>query len=132
MPKGIFRDSGLSHHLQNLTSVEKLHNSPLVGQNFESFIIEEIIRGVQASEATRWDYSYFRTKSGSEVDLILSGEFGTLPIEIKYGTSTRLKQLTGLKKFITDNNLAYGIVINNADNIELISQNIIQIPSTYI
>ncbi|MCU7836621.1 MAG: DUF4143 domain-containing protein [gamma proteobacterium symbiont of Taylorina sp.] len=132
MPKGIFRDSGLNNYLQSLTSFEKLNNSPLVGQNFESFIIEEVIRGVQASNATRWDYSYFRTKSGSEVDLILSGEFGTLPIEIKYGTDTRRKQLTGLQKFINDNKLPYGIVVNNSDDISLISENIIQIPSTFI
>lgn len=132
MPKGIFRDSGLNNYLQHLTSIERLNNSPLVGQNFESFVIEEIIRGVQATQATHWDYSYFRTKSGSEVDLILSGEFGVLPIEIKYGTSTRLKQLTGLQKFIKDHQLPYGIVINNAEKVSLISEKIIQIPATYI
>lgn len=132
MPKGVFRDSGLNNYLQNLTTFERLNNSPLVGQNFESFIIEEVIRGVQASQAIRWDYSYFRTKSGSEVDLILSGEFGILPIEIKYGTNTRRKQLTGLQKFINDQNLPYGIVINNSEKISLISDNIIQIPSVFI
>ena len=132
MPKGIFRDSGLNNYLQGLTTFEKLHNSPLVGQNFESFIIEEVIRGVQASQATRWDYSYFRTKSGSEVDFILSGEFGVLPVEIKYGTDTRRKQLIGLQKFIKDNKLPYGIVINNSEKIALISENIIQIPSVFI
>lgn len=132
MPKGIFRDSGLNNYLQNLTTFEKLNNSPLVGQNFESFIIEEIIRGVQASQATRWDYSYFRTKSGSEVDLIISGEFGLLPIEIKYGTNTRRKQLIGLQKFINDHELPYGIVINNSEKVSLISNNIVQIPSVFI
>ncbi|WP_214660681.1 ATP-binding protein [sulfur-oxidizing endosymbiont of Gigantopelta aegis] len=132
MPKGIFRDSGLNNYLQNLITFEQLHNSPLVGQNFESFIIEEVIRGVQASQATRWNYSYFRTKSGSEVDLVLSGEFGLLPIEIKYGTDTRRKQLTGLQKFITDNNAPYGIVINNSEKIALISDKIIQIPAVFI
>ena len=132
MPKGIFRDSGLNHYMQNLNSFEKLNNSPLVGQNFESFIIEEIIRGVQASQPIRWDYSYYRTKAGSEVDLILSGEFGLLPIEIKYGTGTRRRQLLGLQKFINDHQLPYGIVINNSDKISLISENIIQIPSVFI
>ena len=132
MPKGIFRDSGLNNYMQGLSSFDKLNNSPLVGQNFESFIIEEIIRGVQASQAVRWDYSYYRTKAGSEVDLILSGEFGLLPIEIKYGTDTRRKQLSGLQKFINDHQLPYGIVINNSDTISLISDNIIQIPSVFI
>lgn len=132
MPKGIFRDSGLNNYLQGLTTFDKLHNSPLVGQNFESFIIEEIIKGVQASEAVRWDYSYYRTKAGSEVDFILSGEFGLLPIEIKYGTDTRRKQLSGLQKFINDHQIPYGIVINNSEEVSLISENIVQIPSTFI
>jgi len=132
MPKGIFRDSGLNNYLQNLTTFEKLNNSPLVGQNFESFIIEEVLRGIQASQAIRWDYFYYRTKSGSEVDLIISGEFGTLPIEIKYGTTTRKKQLIGLQKFINDNNIPYGIVINNSEKVALISENIVQIPSIFI
>lgn len=132
MPKGIFRDSGLNNYLQNLNSVENLNNSPFVGQNFESFVIEEIIRGVQASQAIHWEYSYHRTKSGSEVDLILNGEFGLLPIQIKYGTSTRLKQLTGLQKFINDHHLPYGIVINNAEEVMMISDNIVQIPACFI
>jgi len=132
MSKGVFRDSGFNNYLQGLHSFSKLDNSPLVGKNFESFIIEEIIRGVSATSATRWDYSYFRTKSGSEIDLILDGDFGLIPIEIKYGTSTRLKDLTGLNKFINDHELYYGIVINNAHDIELISDKIIQIPSRFI
>jgi len=115
-----------------MNSFDKLNNSPFVGQNFESFIIEELIRGVQASQVVRWDYSYYRTKAGSEVDLILSGEFGLLPIEIKFGTDARKKHLTGLQKFINDHQLPYGIVINNSDKISLISEKIIQIPSFYI
>ncbi|MCK5883771.1 MAG: ATP-binding protein, partial [Bacteriovoracaceae bacterium] len=132
MSKGIFRDSGLGNYLQGLHTFEKLNNSPLVGQNFESFVIEEIIRGVQATGTTRWDYSYFRTKSGAEIDLILDGEFGLLPIEIKYGTTTRLKQLTSLQNFIKDHNLPYGIVINNSEKPERLSEKIIQIPVTLL
>ncbi len=99
MPKGIFRDSGLCNSLQAIFDFEKLHNSSLVVQNFESFIIEELIRGFQATDHVGINYYYYRTKSGSEVDFIIEGEFGTLPIEIKYGSSTRLKQLTGLSNF---------------------------------
>ncbi len=132
MPKGIIRDSGINNYLQGLHSFEKLNNSPLVGQNFESFIIEEIIRGVQSTDVTRWEYSYFRTKSGAEIDLILSGEFGILPIEIKYGSSTRQRQVTGLQKFIIDHNIPYGLVINNSEKVEMISDTIVQIPSIFI
>jgi len=95
MPKGIFRDSGLCNHLQRIHDFEGIHNSSLVGQNYEAFVTEELIRGFQASSNVSLRY-YYRTKCGSEVDLILEGDFGVPPIKIKYSSSTRAKQLIGL------------------------------------
>jgi hypothetical protein len=128
MPKGIFRDSGLLHYLLNITSKEQMLQSPTVGYNFESFVIEEIIKGLESTMVPKWDYYYYRTRSGAEVDLILEGSFCTLPVEIKFGTTTKLKQLTSLNKFIQDNDLPFGILINNSDEIKLINDRIIQIP----
>ena len=132
MPKGILRDSGLIHFLANIDSREKLIRSPNVGQNFESFIIEEIIKGVHCTQATNWQYYYYRTKHGAEVDLILEGSFGLLPIEIKFGVVTQSRQLTSLKKFLADNSLPLGIVINNSTEVKALTENIIQIPATLI
>ena len=81
-------------YLTGINSREILLRSAQVGHNFESFIIEEIIKGIQASKVTRWDYYYYRTKNGAEIDLILEGSFGLLPIEIKFGQKTTLKQFT--------------------------------------
>jgi uncharacterized protein len=55
MPKGNFRDSGLSHYILGLNSIEALNNAPTIGSSFESFAIEEIIKGLQATTATRWN-----------------------------------------------------------------------------
>ena len=132
MPKGILRDSGLIHFLANVDSREKLIRSPNVGQNFESFIIEEIIKGVHCTDATNWQYYYYRTKHGAEVDLILEGSFGLLPIEIKFGVVTQSRQLRSLKKFLVDNSLPLGIVINNSTEVKALSENIVQIPATLI
>ncbi len=132
MPKGILRDSGLIHFLANIDSREKLIRSPNVGQNFESFIIEEIIKGIHCTEATNWNYYYYRTKHGAEVDLVLEGSFGLLPIEIKFGVVTQSRQLTSLKNFLTDNSLPVGIVINNSTEVKALAKNIIQIPATLI
>jgi predicted AAA+ superfamily ATPase len=129
MPKGIIRDSGINHYLLGVDNREKLLRTPQLGQNFEAFIIEEIIKGIQASKATRWDYYYFRTRNGAEVDLVLEGSFGVLPIEIKFGTHTRLKQLTSLQQFIQKQQLPFGVVINNSNEIRLLSKEIIQIPA---
>ena len=132
MPKGVLRDSGFLHYLSNIDSRERLLRSPRLGQNFESFIIEEIIKGVQASNAKRWDYYYYRTKNGVEVDLILDGKFGTLPIEIKSGMSTTTKDLRSLTYFIEGHKLPCGVVVNNDAEIKMLGDKIIQIPAHYL
>lgn len=78
---------------------------------------------------TRWDYYYFRTKNGAEIDLILEGSFGVLPIEIKVGQKTTLRDLTFLQRFITKENLPFGVVVNNSQEVRMLSEKIIQIPA---
>ena len=132
MPKGILRDSGLLHYLSSIDNRAKLLRSPNFGQNFESFVIEEIIKGIQASPVNRWDYYYYRTKNGVEVDLVLAGRFGILPIEIKGGTSTSLKDLRSLSFFVETQKLPLGLVINNNQEVKMLNDRIIQIPASYI
>jgi len=129
MPKGIFRDSGLLHYLQRIRDKEQLNVYPRVGTSFEAFIIEEIIKGLQAMMITGWDYYYYRTKNGAEIDLVLEGDFGILPIEIKYGLKTTRDQLTSLIKFIHDNNVPLGMVINNSEEVTRLAERVIQIPA---
>lgn len=129
MPKGILRDSGLTHYLAGIETREALLRSPQVGQNFEAFVSEEIIKGIQATRATRWDYYYFRTKNGAEVDLVLDGNFGTLPVEIKLGQQTTVKQLTALRQFVEQHELPFGVVVNNNTRVQMLADKIIQIPA---
>ena len=129
MPKGIVRDSGINHYLAGIDSREKLLRAAQVGQNFESFIIEEIIKSIQASKVTRWDYFYYRTKNGAEIDLILDGSFGTLPIEIKFGRQTTLKQLTSMQQFVQRHDLPFGVLINNSNEIRMLSERLVQVPA---
>ncbi len=132
MPKGNFRDSGLANFIQGINSRDQLFNYPNVGTCFEAFISEEIIKGIQATDAVNWNYYYFRTKNGAEIDMILEGQFGTLPIEIKLGSGIKQRQIQTLKSFVYNNDLPLGIVINNSDSIEMIADRIIQIPANYI
>jgi len=103
-----------------------------VGAAFEAFISEEIIKGIQATENVNWSYHYFRTRNGAEIDLILDGPFGTLPIEIKFGSAIKQRQIQTLQNFVYKNNLPLGIVINNSDDVQLIANHILQLPATYI
>ena len=132
MPKGHIRDTGLLHSLLRITDIEQLYNDPIVGHSFESFVIEEIIKGLQATMLTHWRYYYYRTRNGAEVDLILEGPFGVLPIEVKYGSTPNMKQLRNLETFVVDNDLPFGIVINQSKQACWLSRKLFQLPVNYL
>ena len=132
MPKGLMRDSGLRNYLQQIHSSENLFNNPLVGNSFETFVIEEIIKGLQATNITHWNSHYYRTRNGAEIDLILEGNFGQLPIEIKYSVHTPIKQLRTLEQYVEEHNLPFGIVVNQADQVAWLTKNILQLPITWL
>jgi len=127
-PKGVLRDSGLLHYLLDIKNKEQLLRSPKLGQIFESFVIEELIKGLNSKILGRWTYSYYKTKNGSEIDFLLEGDFGLLPIEIKFSSSVENRSLISLNQFIKEYSLPFGIVINNSQEVKMISEKIIQIP----
>ena len=132
MPKGHIRDSGLLHFLTGIQDYDALFESNCMGSSFEGFVIEELLKGLEATYITNWDAQYYRTRGGAEVDLILSGPFGVLPIEVKYGTSVKLKQLTSLTRFIEENNLPFGLLINQSSEAIWLSDKIFQLPVGWI
>ena len=69
---------------------------------------------------------------GAEIDLILEGPFGILPIEIKYGYQVSRHQLRALSDFINKNKLSFGILINQSEKIEWLTDKIIKIPAGYL
>jgi len=132
MPKGHFRDSGLLNYLLRIQTIDSLFSHPHVGHLFESFIIENIIKHLEAMPVNNWQARYYRTKHGAEVDLVLEGHFGLLPIEIKLGQTVTQKQLTTLKAFVSECNAPFAMVINQADKVHMLAERIIQIPARYV
>jgi len=130
--KGFFRDQGILHYLLKITDLDSLLIHPVAGFSFESFVIEEIIRGFQATLATQLDFTYYRTIDKSEIDLIVEGGFGVIPVEIKLASVVKAKSLRALEIFISDTHAKYGILINRGKRIERLSDKILQIPVNYI
>lgn len=126
-PKGYLRDPGLLHFMLHLHNLDSLLSHPVMGPSWEGMVIENILRGFNA-RGVSYDYYYYRTGAGAEVDLILEGEFGLLPIEIKYGQTVSLRDLRGIRDFIKERGCRYGIVVNNDDRIRLYEKNLIGIP----
>ena len=78
-PKYFVRDTGLLHALLEIQHEEQLLRHPIVGQSFESFVIEQICNQL----GTDWQFSFYRTQNGAELDLIAERAACVLAVEIK-------------------------------------------------
>ena len=81
-PKIYVRDSGLLHALLGLETQDDLFSHPCYGSSWEGFAIENIL-----SLLPDWRASFYRTSSGSEIDLILERGQRRVAIECKASTS---------------------------------------------
>ncbi len=126
--KGYIRDSGLRNHLQKVYIMDSLLRTANVGNSFEGFIIDEIIKGITAAGINNVDYCYYRTAKGAEVNLIVTTPANKIPIEIKMAKSVPLKELSALSKYIDDNNLAFGLLVNQSERSVWITDKILQVP----
>ncbi len=126
-PKGYLRDSGILHHLLRINNLNQLLIHPKMGLSFESMVIEEIIRNLNA-RGIIFDYYYYRTSNGGEIDLILEGSFGIIPIEIKYSQHIGKKDIISLKEFVRDHDCPIAIVVNNGEKVVFLDEKIICIP----
>lgn len=88
-PKVYVRDTGIAHALLGIRDKEALLGHPVVGQTWESFIIETLI--TTAPDGT--EAHYYRTSNGTEIDLLL-----TLPnrelwaIEVKRSSAPKVER----------------------------------------
>jgi hypothetical protein len=128
MPKGHMRDSGLCNFLLRNRTEDEFQAHPLSGRIWEGFIIEELLKGFGNSLIQVEPY-FYRTNHQAEVDLVLEGEFGILPIEIKLGTTISHYELRALRDFVDDHRLPLGVIINNASEVVWLDEKIIQIPA---
>jgi predicted AAA+ superfamily ATPase len=88
-PKIYIRDSGIVHELLGISTLENLLGQPVVGGSWEGFVIENIMSCVPARTAPY----FYRTNSGSEIDLVLEFRNGNRwAIEIKRGLSPSISQ----------------------------------------
>jgi predicted AAA+ superfamily ATPase len=73
------RDSGITHALLGLASLESVLAHPVAGTSWEGFVIEQLIASAPDAEA-----SFYRTSHGAEADLVLAFRSGeTWVVEIK-------------------------------------------------
>ena len=88
-PKVYVRDSGIAHALLGIRDKEALLGHPVVGQTWESFVIETMI--MMAPDGT--EAHYYRTSNGAEIDLIL-----TLPGGKRWAIEVKRSSAPGIER----------------------------------
>lgn len=66
-PKVYIRDSGLTHALLNLTTLDDVLGHPVVGASWEGFVVENLLSSLPVG-VTPW---FYRTSAGAEIDLVI-------------------------------------------------------------
>ena len=130
-PKGYLRDTGLLHHFLRIPDTDALLRHPVVGRSWEGMVVEEILRRFHALGVAVDPY-YYRTSAGAEVDLICEGVFGTVPFEIKRGERVDPRDLRGLRDFVDQFDLPFGIVVNADRRPRRYDERIVGVPFTYL
>ena len=83
-PKVYIRDTGLLHALLGIESMNDLLGHPVVGNSFESYVIENV-----CSLLSRWTPSFYRDSGGNEVDLVLERGTKRIVVEIKSSSAPK-------------------------------------------
>lgn len=128
-PKGYLRDCGIFHHLLQIPDLDSLLAHPAMGRSWEGMVIEEILRAMSCKGYPCEAYHY-RTAGGHEIDLLLEGDFGLIPIEIKHAQTVGHQSLQGLRIFVEERKCRFGVVVNNDVAPRLYDDRLVGVPFT--
>ncbi len=110
-PKIYFRDTGMLHYFLGIHSAEALRTHPSRGASWEGYVLEQAA-GLLSVASPRCRPYFWRTSSGSEVDLLIECGSQITPLEIKLHSRPSLRDIgSGLKTFMDDHHVSRGYVL---------------------
>jgi hypothetical protein len=86
-PKVYIRDTGILHSLLEIESFDNLMGHPVYGASWEGFVIENIL-----SKLPKWNAGFYRTSSGTEIDLILEKGKKKIAVECKASSAPQISK----------------------------------------
>ena len=118
-PKIYFTDTGLAARLLGIESPEQVTRDPLHGNLFENLVVLEVLKSAWNQNMTT-EFFYFRTESGTELDLLFKSEGGWNAVEIKSSSTVNtdyFKNFTKVASIPEFENMKK-ILVYSGDNIE--------------
>jgi hypothetical protein len=110
-PKVYFSDTGLARFISGERGIP-VRTGRIYGSLFECFVYNEILKQKQYHHLP-WDLYFLRTKTGTEVDLILSSGEMKCAIEVKCKEKISAEDYRGIEYLMScDTSIAFGIVIS--------------------
>jgi uncharacterized protein len=122
-PKVYLRDSGLLHHLLNISTAEELANHPSRGASWEGFVIEDVLRRERLAHPGTQAF-FWRTAAGAEIDLVLDRGSERMALEIKAGRGDDARAVRTLREAMPDIDAGRGWIVDQAAGVERVSQRI--------
>ncbi len=122
-PKVYLRDTGLLHHLLNVSSLAELDSHPIRGASWETFVIEDLVRREKLRHP-HMQFYFWRTAAGAEVDLVLDSGSERMAIEIKAGRGDKVRSARALEQAVTDIGAARAWILDQARGHEPLRPNI--------
>lgn len=123
-PKLYWVDNGLLRHLSGIG------HEVITGELFENYVASEMMKYLRTTSSDA-QLSFYRTRSGMEIDFILETPNGLLAIEVKNRESVINKDFSAIRKVLqtTQQNWLGGIVIYRGNKLFKIDENLWAIPS---
>lgn len=118
-PKVYIRDTGLLHHLLNISTPGELDGHPACGASWEGFVIEDMLR----RERLRNPFSqpfFWRTHAGAEIDLVLDRGDRRLAVEIKSTPGQSAKAARWLEQILPDLKASSGFIVDQGSGSEML------------
>lgn len=113
-PKIYLRDSGLLHHLLNLSSLDEVRNHPVHGASWETFVLEDLIRREKLRHPHA-QFFFWRTADGAEIDLVIERGSERVAVEIKAGRGDKAHAARVLEQAMRDVDAKRGWILDQAD-----------------
>lgn len=105
------------------------YEGPLTGQLFETLVVTEIFKWIKSNERNA-DLNFYRTRSGLEVDLLLSTPSGVWGVEIKSAKRLGSADFRGLREVAEALGETWrgGVVVYTGATIEKLTNHIWAVP----
>jgi len=128
-PKVYFTDVGTLCYLLGLRDIDHLASGPMAGALAETFIFSEIYKRISNQGFTPQIY-FWRTSTGTEVDIIIEDQGKLIPIEVKASSTPTPHMAKGIISFQKDlgKKATRGYVVHLGDLELPLKQDVLALP----